>query len=342
MNQMQDADMNLMQDADMYQMQDAVDDQSLAFNQALTTIQTAVRDVESLINLQSLHAQYIEIQDDIAHGNNQLTNYDKRCLKNRGDCVGEVIEKRREELREGRRKFTFNSMRRRREGRLNGNGVTTGDNSSSLANNVVGVQGGSKGNDGATAGPCDKTSISENQVVIQGKRSKKVVLGPKEIAGKQVKLDHLSECEIYLFGSAATLRMTNLSYCNIYTGPVRSSAFINCCSECSFYIIAHQLRFHESTECTVYCDTITGTIIEDCTEMVFTPYNLEYPTLKAELKEIGTSLEYMQEKSSHEKIQDFKWLRRDKPSPNWSMLIAFPSTVTLDDLFAASPLETDL
>lgn len=77
------------------------------------------------------------------------------------------------------------------------------------------------------------------------------------------------------------------------TGLERSVLVLRC----------RQLRMHEARESEVYLWCKSSPIVEDCSGVRFAPY--------------GEA-----EGNMWEDVKDFKWLRGDEPSPNWSLVPA--------------------
>ena len=57
-------------------------------------------------------------------------------------------------------------------------------------------------------------------------------------------------------------------------------------------------------------------IVEDCQSVGFAPYNLSYPKLNEDFSNSGLN----QNVNNWNKIDDFNWLSKEKPSPNWHVL----------------------
>ena len=76
--------------------------------------------------------------------------------------------------------------------------------------------------------------------------------------------------------------------------------------------MAQQIRIHKShkTHFKTFCSG--DTIIEDCTDLVFSNYDYTYETQAQDIKDSG----FDQKTNNWKKVKDFKWLKQEK-SPNF-------------------------
>ncbi|XP_062859788.1 tubulin-specific chaperone C [Trichomycterus rosablanca] len=163
------------------------------------------------------------------------------------------------------------------------------------------------GVDGAiTACQCGFSNI-DNQVLI--KRS-------EEIQQRDVLLSHLTNCKVRLFGSPNTLHIKNVQNCQILSGPVSSSVFIDECKDSTLVLACQQLRTHNTTDTQIYLHVTSRAIIEDCTRVGFAPFNWVYDELDADFKVSG--LDPL--RNNWTQVDDFNWLAAGTPSPNWTVI----------------------
>lgn len=137
-----------------------------------------------------------------------------------------------------------------------------------------------------------------------------------ESSGKDIQLINLTNCKVFIKGRPCSVSVFQCTNSEINIGPVDSSVFINSCSECSFQIMCHQLRIHQSRNCQFNVHLTSRGIIEDSTGLVFTPFSWSYSGFDEDLQ--LTSLDVSS--NNWDAIDDFDWLVADKPSPNWSRL----------------------
>lgn len=139
-----------------------------------------------------------------------------------------------------------------------------------------------------------------------------------DIFQKDVSLARLTNCTIRLFGAPSTVHIKNLKNCRVLCGPVSSSVFVSDCQNCVFVIACQQLRTHSTVHSKFYLHVTSRAIIEDCSDIYFAPYNLQYDNQDEHYKESGLD----KTKNNWHDVDDFNWLASDAHSPNWSILPA--------------------
>ena len=112
----------------------------------------------------------------------------------------------------------------------------------------------------------------------------------------------------------SALRVTNVKRCHVYGGPVAGSLLLEGCEDCTFWLASRQIRLHHAERCTFHLRVMSNPIIEDCTGLIFAPYNLQYSGLQEMLVAAGLG---STEKNMWSRVQDFKW-HRAQHSPNWT------------------------
>ena len=165
--------------------------------------------------------------------------------------------------------------------------------------------------------------ISHNDKLIEGeicgfrhKNDEILFLTEEEIEKKDVSLANLKNCTVKLYGNPTTIHMTNLINCQIYSGPVTTSVFVEKVKNSSLHLACQQLRIHETTDTDFHIHVTSKAIIEDSQNVRFGVYNFNYEGLENHYKISGLSKEV----NNWNKVDDFNWLAADKPSPNWTIL----------------------
>ena len=153
------------------------------------------------------------------------------------------------------------------------------------------------------------------------------------ISGNDVMISNVVNSIIVLLGSATQLRIHNITNSIILCGPVAGSLHSENCTNSIFYIASRQARIHTNTQCTYMLHTQSHPIIEQCSNMLFGEYKLQYNGIDIDYGTSELSLHSNQYKS----IDDFNWLKQSK-SPNWE-LIDNTDTIILSD---TSQLTTSL
>ena len=118
-----------------------------------------------------------------------------------------------------------------------------------------------------------------------------------------------------------SVRVENCTNCKIYLGPCRTSVYLDDLQACTMFISSHQLRIHKSRACTLCVRVNSHPIIEDCSGMIFAPYDVQYSELNSHFK-----LADLESASCWKNVVDFRW-HRATASPNWKT--ALPNELPL-------------
>jgi len=115
-----------------------------------------------------------------------------------------------------------------------------------------------------------------------------------------------------------SVRVENITDCQVYLGPCCTSAYLESCKskhsshdldiyyfpprltfpghvtfaiiwvcscvDCVIFTSSHQLRIHACVECDLYVRVNSHPIIEDCTDMRFSPYIIMYGGIESDFK----------------------------------------------------------
>lgn len=158
--------------------------------------------------------------------------------------------------------------------------------------------------------------VSSNTINISNKQNELIRLNSSELNGKDVAIENLKQCEIFLQGIPSSLQIKNLSGCILIVGPCSRSILIDQCQHCEFALACQQLRIHTSTECDFYAHITAQPIIEDCHNLRFAPYNVEYKLKNEYIEQSG--LNWIKDYWSD--VTDFNHMIVGVPSPNWQII----------------------
>ncbi|KAM3592697.1 uncharacterized protein V6R79_023724 [Siganus canaliculatus] len=147
-----------------------------------------------------------------------------------------------------------------------------------------------------------------------------------EIQNRDVLLTHLTNCTVRLLGSPSTLHLKHIDSCEILSGPVSSSVFIDHCRNSTLAFPCQQLRTHNTTDTQVYLHVTSRAIIEDCRGVSFAPFSWSYPTLEEDFAVSGLD----QDRNNWSQVDDFNWLAAGTPSPNWTVIPEVDRKTTWD------------
>eukprot|EP00128_Syssomonas_multiformis_P011100 Colp12_sorted_trinity150504_noHs@12212 len=143
-----------------------------------------------------------------------------------------------------------------------------------------------------------------------------LVRNSSDLVGTDFELQNLKNCLIVLKGTVTALHISKLENCVLVIGPVRGSILADGCVSCKLVISCHQLRLHNSWETDIYLQVGSKAIIEDCHHLRFGPYTLSYSGLETHKMETDRTVD----NSNWRLVDDFKWLKSNQPSPNWTIV----------------------
>jgi hypothetical protein len=158
--------------------------------------------------------------------------------------------------------------------------------------------------------------VSSNTVNISNKQNELIRLESSELDGKDVAIENLKQCEIFLKGIPSSIQIKNLHACILIVGPCARSVLIDQCHQCEFALACQQLRIHTSNECDFYVHITAQSIIEDCHNLRFAPYNVEYKLKDEHIKKSGLNWT----KDYWNDVRDFNHMISGMPSPNWEII----------------------
>ncbi|XP_050807878.1 LOW QUALITY PROTEIN: tubulin-specific chaperone C [Gopherus flavomarginatus] len=141
-------------------------------------------------------------------------------------------------------------------------------------------------------------------------------LGPSELLQRDVLLADLSDCRVLLRGNPNTLRVRDCRGCTVLCGPVSTSVLVDGCSDCLLVLACQQLRTHRTRDSRIYLQVTSRAMVEDCSGVRFAPYTWSYPGIEGDYESSGLD----RGRNNWNLVDDFDWLARDEPSPNWSVI----------------------
>lgn len=163
-------------------------------------------------------------------------------------------------------------------------------------------------------------AIELDELVHANKQNEVIVIDSSSFAHtddsrrRDLNFSHLSDCAVLVCVETSAIRGDALKNCVFYTGAIFGSLWLENCNGCEFFVACRQLRVHLSTATTFYLRIPSHPIIEDCQQIQFGPYRLQFEGLKAQLERLGVS----KDSGLWAKVNDFKW-HKAQQSPNWSI-----------------------
>lgn len=166
--------------------------------------------------------------------------------------------------------------------------------------------------------PASKEGVFDSSGVCGFSNLESQILEKKaeELCQRDILLTELSNCKIRLFGNPNTLRLHKARDCTVLCGPVSTSVFLEDCSDCVLAVACQQLRVHTTKNTRIFLQVTSRAIVEDCNGIQFAPYTWSYSGIDKDFE--GSGLD--RSKNNWNDVDDFNWLARNMPSPNWSIL----------------------
>jgi len=106
---------------------------------------------------------------------------------------------------------------------------------------------------------------------------------PGSINGQQFALEELRGCEVHVLDHVGGCLIDGCCSCEVIIGPSDSSVFVRDCEDCTFYIVAQQLRTRRCTRCVFHLYSATEPVIEASLGLCVAPISLAYPNLAAQM-----------------------------------------------------------
>lgn len=153
-------------------------------------------------------------------------------------------------------------------------------------------------------------------VGISGKSNEELMLESDKVNGRDIMLKDLKDCCVHLRGVPTTLHATNIESCKFYFGPITTSVFLENVKDSVVNLACQQLRIHDTFNTDFYVHVTSKSVIENCKDVRFGIYNLNYDGLEDDYEISGLSKEI----NNWDQVDDFNWLVTNKPSPNWSKI----------------------
>ncbi|XP_013383987.1 tubulin-specific chaperone C [Lingula anatina] len=175
---------------------------------------------------------------------------------------------------------------------------------------------GTQNGDAVDSATTSKVSVQANDCGFMDLSGQSLSLGEKSINQKDVAIMRLTDCVVKLHGSPSAIHIDKLTNCKVFSGPVSASIFIDNCTNCTFVLPCQQLRIHSTTDTSFYIHVTSKAIIEDCSRVVFAPYNWYYNGIDEHYRMSGLDKSI----NNWDDVDDFNWLVTDQQSPNWGVI----------------------
>lgn len=170
------------------------------------------------------------------------------------------------------------------------------------------------------AAEASKTELQLDELVFANKQNEVIVIDRSSFGHREpdmrrdLNFSHLTNCTILVCVETSAIRGDALKNCVLYVSPIYGSLWLEGCDGCDLFVACRQLRVHHSANTAFHLRIGSHPIIEDCHQMRFGPYRLQFDGLKTQLEHIGLQ----KDSGLWAKVNDFKW-HRAQQSPNWSL-----------------------
>ena len=138
---------------------------------------------------------------------------------------------------------------------------------------------------------CERsTAIAPGTVVIEGligeKRclSRADVTSPDSTLLPQILIRNCQSSVVAISSLLGYVRLQGLSDCEVYLGPCSTAIYLEDLQRCTVHASSHQMRIHDCRDCDLYVKTKSSPIIEDCSNMGFALNRTRYDGYEADLE----------------------------------------------------------
>lgn len=255
--------------------------------------QIDIKQEQSLLekHLDAIDVQYLQLTQVLSDSKDALPSYNLRKIQESSNLIKSEIELKRN-ICFPRKRFTFKN--KPSQAKIQQQPVTKSSKTSS----------------GDTLG------LHFALVGFRNQSQTDLELTREKSTGKDLELVNLDQCQVNITGNPSSVTINSCQNCSISIGPVSGSIFVKNCFNSKFQLLCHQLRIHTTHDCHFKVLFTSRGIIEDCEKIKISKYSYNYEQFEEDMTKSGLNLNQL----SWSNIDDFNWLAKDKPSPNWSLV----------------------
>lgn len=174
--------------------------------------------------------------------------------------------------------------------------------------------------------PINKLIIYKEDCGFKNRTNENLILSEDQTLSKDIALDMLSNCIVFICGLPSTVRVSLLSSCKIFA-CASTSIFVENCKDTIFMCASQQLRIHDTVATDFYIYVTSSAIIENCKQLRFAPLLLDSPLIKRSFEMAN----FNETNNNWKIINDFDWLSSYESSPNWSEIPKEERSQPLDE-----------
>ncbi len=175
-----------------------------------------------------------------------------------------------------KKKFTFSNKAstKNQSENINVDSLKTDDSINILNNNIM-----------------DNIKNDQDEMIVSNKNNEKIIFTLEDVKGRNsLFLENLIDCEIHILFNFKALYAKEIKNCKIFIGSISGGSHITDCSNCSFYLITHQLRIHKNHNTNFNIIVSSNPIIEDCTRLIFSSLKIKYKDFENNLTVFNISI----------------------------------------------------
>lgn len=163
--------------------------------------------------------------------------------------------------------------------------------------------------------PINNLAVYKEDYGFKNRSNENLKLTEDQTFSKDIALDVLNNCNVFICGTPSTVRVSSLSSCKIFA-CASTSIFVENCKNSVFVCASQQLRIHDTVTTDFYIYVTSSAIIENCKQLRFAPLTLNSPLLEKYFK----MADFDESNNNWKVINDFDWLSSYESSPNWCEL----------------------
>lgn len=163
--------------------------------------------------------------------------------------------------------------------------------------------------------PIDKLKVYKEDCGFKNRSNESLKLMEDQTFSKDIALDVLNNCNVFICGTPSTVRVSSLSSCKIFA-CASTSIFVENCKDTIFVCASQQLRIHDTVATDFYIYVTSSAIIENCKQLRFAPITLNSPLIKTTFEAANLD----ESNNNWKVINDFDWLSSYEASPNWCVI----------------------
>lgn len=108
---------------------------------------------------------------------------------------------------------------------------------------------------------------------VSDKRNMFIYRGPGSLTGTEFRVQKCSNCVIVLLDNVSAISVDDCENCDFVLSAASQSTFIRSTKGCRFALATAQCRTRDLTECSFFLLSKTDPIIENCSDLIFSPFN---------------------------------------------------------------------